>query len=396
MTAARRISLIIIAWWRRLPRLQPPTARPLPARVPFFAPRHKGIPEAGRFYFRGAILDQLDLYFGYLARLRVVDEQDYNLFGQIGAAIMPGASIVAIAHDLPPSWRAGKRPFAGGVAYGLKPGEEKCEHSVPLRFLFWRRVNKITPLVAAAKPGWTVYNCSGCWADPPGVKGRREDSTMEFYVAVSPDGTEIELLKQRGIERQSVRCKTGPGWHNIPVRCWTWPWIVHGLTDPELCKPEAIPAIFCQCVHAFENSNADIRVAVSKGDLVGAFSVDLLRTPYFFSDRDREPGTHKRIFHIVRAHRRVSWRGDSVVHTHFRGERDFTWHGYRVVITMPGLHHRPLAEFETGGWEFGKFAPMPKGWLETPEFAKRVRAATTDLNKRSMREWRRRFSNSDA
>jgi hypothetical protein len=58
-----------------------------------------------------------------------------------------------------------------------------------------------------------------------------------------------------------------------------------------------------------------------------------------------ENGRRKRIFHIVRPHVRADGRA---VKMHFRGMRDFAWNGYRIVVTVPGLHHAELSELNRG------------------------------------------------
>jgi hypothetical protein len=69
---------------------------------------------------------------------------------------------------------------------------------------------------------------------------------------------------------------------------------------------------------------------------------------YFFQDRDitlTSNGVKQRIFHFVAPHVR---KNGTTVKAHFRGIREFDWAGYRVLVTIPGLHHIPLNEFNVG------------------------------------------------
>jgi hypothetical protein len=110
---------------------------------------------------------------------------------------------------------------------------------------------------------------------------------------------------------------------------------------------------------------AGLRVLATKGHITAAFGINLLRTPYFFKDREvtiGPTGSKRRIFHIVRTHARTRGDTTSRVRSHFRGERKFRWNGYDIQINVPGTHHRLPIEFDVGAVdEFDKHA------LEHPE-----------------------------
>jgi hypothetical protein len=89
-----------------------------------------------------------------------------------------------------------------------------------------------------------------------------------------------------------------------------------------------------------------IRISMKKGGLATVMNVDIVRTPYFFSDRDHVvvDSVKKRIFHVVQTHERDIGDGRSTyVRTHFRGLRRFTWNGYEITITAPGRDHNDWA-----------------------------------------------------
>jgi hypothetical protein len=115
-----------------------------------------------------------------------------------------------------------------------------------------------------------------------------------------------------------------------------------------------------------------IRVAVTKGDMTAVFGVAIHRTAYFFQDRDyelTEHGTRKRIFHIVRPHTRAD---GTIVKMHFRGARTFHWAGYDVEITVPGLDHFMMNEFEPGTIDSYWLEPGQK-YVTQPELGRRLK-----------------------
>ena len=68
----------------------------------------------------------------------------------------------------------------------------------------------------------------------------------------------------------------------------------------------------------------------------------------FFRDRQApEQGRLKPIFHIVAEHERVlGGNRSTTVRQHYRGNRAFSWNGYKTLITVPGHHHRPLSSLD--------------------------------------------------
>ena len=105
---------------------------------------------------------------------------------------------------------------------------------------------------------------------------------------------------------------------------------------------------FVMAVNGFSRQHEEMtKIRVTKGGLAAVFSIPVLRTPYFFKDREyykTANGNRKPIFHIVRTHKRdLQTGGETYVRTHFRGHRQFEWNGYKISITVPGWHHLDLA-----------------------------------------------------
>jgi hypothetical protein len=124
--------------------------------------------------------------------------------------------------------------------------------------------------------------------------------------------------------------------------------------------------LFCIGVNVAYQSSDGLQIRVRKDNVVARFNIAMLRTPYFFKERDKTVtvnGLTKPIFHIVRAHRRITATGKiRYVRSHFRGERLFTWKGYHVGITMPGWHHRRIEELDVESTEFPFDAETPPDW----------------------------------
>jgi hypothetical protein len=89
-----------------------------------------------------------------------------------------------------------------------------------------------------------------------------------------------------------------------------------------------------------------IRVSAKKDNVIATLNVDIISTPGFFKDRTPViiDGIKKKIFHIVRPHKRVTGNWTTNVHMHFRGLREFEWNGYQIHITVPGRDHILLPE----------------------------------------------------
>lgn len=92
-----------------------------------------------------------------------------------------------------------------------------------------------------------------------------------------------------------------------------------------------------------------LTIRVRKDGLSAVFAIDMLRTPYFFADREKvvtENGQTKKIFHIVRGHWRTLAGGHrKFIKPHFRGLREFDWNGYEVRISLAGLHGQAASSF---------------------------------------------------
>lgn len=122
-------------------RLEPPTPEPElpPAPLPVIPkPKAQAPNDAelyGQFYFKTAILDQLDLYFHYIKRMKMKDRQGYDLYKQVGAQVVPRRTVLSVANAKArpytdddyrvSSWFINTKPAFGAVSYGLYKEAEK-------------------------------------------------------------------------------------------------------------------------------------------------------------------------------------------------------------------------------------------------------------------------------
>jgi hypothetical protein len=112
---------------KREPRATPPRKSAIGKNPRPVAHASDDDPEQwGQFYFRDTILDQLDVYFQYLRRIKQHDPDAYDLHRQLGIQIMPVSAIRTFdkwrteqqEQELSAWWSA-NRPTFGAVAYGV-------------------------------------------------------------------------------------------------------------------------------------------------------------------------------------------------------------------------------------------------------------------------------------
>lgn len=351
----------------------------------------------GEFNFRDSILDQLDRYWVYLERMRKHDSSAYGFYKTIGATIVPRVAtgthwhtqydyekltaeeIEGVKSEIKlPTWFNQQRPSFGCIAYGAHSLSEKHELRDKIggkdlwipKFMYYMKYNRPPPEIQLISGG-DIYKLT-IWWDRPQDKHRKWGIPEQFAVFVSRDGSDLQIL--RVLDTTIVKVpKKHSSWefNNIPQRAWHIPrsfddWAAKLGIDPQL----QMKHLFCTAIREQELSNYSmIRVAVTRGDMTAVFGVAVHRTAYFFQDRDyelNEHGTRKRIFHVVRPHIRAD---GSVVKMHFRGARTFHWAGYEVEITVPGLDHFIINEFNEGTVD-SYWLEKGQKYLTEPQFGK--------------------------
>jgi hypothetical protein len=293
---------------------------------------------AGRWYFKRDILDKLDLYFIHIKELKKEDKRIYKLFSKIGACISNDLSIAKAGNSVKEITAFDKTSF-GAVALTQDRNQSEIVYA---QLIYFYRFEKIPSYVE--KTSGTVYEVGVLHC----IKEENLSKLSKFWVSV--EGTKVRKLKARLPHVQIL-----PGGAAITHTRWQYPQDLRELDKAWNFNEETInispEQIFSWAVETYQNNLMDIRIRVSKNNLVGAFSVDMLRLPYFFKDRDHVivNNKKKRIFHIVRTHRRVLSEGrETNVKCHFRGLRKFSWNGYNINITVPGLHHNDPLDMPFG------------------------------------------------
>lgn len=328
----------------------------------------------GEFYFRDTILDQLDRYFVYLRRMRAKSPDDYDLYRQIGAVILPYAAVPLHfawsrkKEEKEPSdpelpiWFNKHRPTFGCFVYGADPHTEQIEleesvrgrHGLKLwypRFMSITKYDRPPLSIEPANGDGDVYKMSIWWDRPQDLNYKRgESSQQDFAVFIGRDGKTMRVLRQMDYSMVRIFSKRKHEWFKIPHRGFAIPnQYVRWAREHECDVQKYLLCVFCSAVGHLETAGYSmVRVTATKGHLAAVFGVNIKRMGYFFQDRDvtlSGQGIRKRIFHIVRAHTRKDGRS---VPFHFRGERSFEWAGYHIDITVPGREHLNPAEINFG------------------------------------------------
>lgn len=328
----------------------------------------------GEFNFRDSILEQLDRYWVYIERMKKYDPDAYDLYTQIGGIMAPYCSIGANfdrrltvdkmteeeiekhkkATVLTP-WFKKHRPTFGCITFGANPLDEEIEDKTKNKkqypkFIYFTKYRQPPPELQPMLGG-DIYKLT-IWWDRQHDKKLKWGRPTDCGIFVSQDGNTIKLLRQIDTKKIWIRRKHGHyrgKMFSIPQRAWHIPdiykdWAAdHGITaDLHLTH------LFTDTVKRYEQScGINAQITIHKDNLTAIFGIDPRRTAYFFRDRDVvvNDGSRQRILHSVREHTR---HDGTPVKSHYRGAREFTWAGYKVLITIPGLHHIPLGEFNLG------------------------------------------------
>jgi hypothetical protein len=319
----------------------------------------------GNCHFRGDVLDKLDSYFFFIRRMKRADPDAYALYSQVGASILPGFRALAksesnilsrTASELPPWWQKQRPAFGAFAILGSEDEEQddKNKNIVVPKFMYFQKY-KTSPEMVQPTHG-DVYVVTVYFDETNGP--RKTGAPFEFAIAVGLDGS-VRVLKSLIVSNNVIRSKHGTGRgdvFHVPTKRWGFdPHIRMWASDHQMPVENFLCGIFIFIADQIELGNSAMtRITASRGDLCAVFSVDPRRTSYFFRDREAtvtKAGQKRRIFHIVRPHARTTNGVERFVRMHFRGEREFCWNGYDILITVPGKHHHNLAEFDVGATE---------------------------------------------
>jgi len=311
--------------------------------------RNKTEDVGGYWSFKKDILEKLDQYFFYIRYMRKRDPDAYDLYSRVGAAIVPDTTEYYYQTDkksygsLPPRWsNPDLRPGFGAVSY-LSPNEDTF---CTTKFSYFRRLYR-TPAHVLKPVEGDLYEVTAFLQHD---KNESNGFPVVGYVVVTNEAQIVPAQYITLVEHYGKKAQ---------VRKATYGLLLDKSLDEGWSKKYDRPQnvqemacfVFSTLADYWEQSQGGIRVTAKKGKVAAMFGVNLLRTPYFFSEREpvySEEGHKKKIFHIVRTHERQTKTKNIYVKSHFRGLRDFIWNGYRVHLSMPETHHRDLLDFTLG------------------------------------------------
>jgi hypothetical protein len=293
----------------------------------------------GAHYYFGDLLDKIDEAFEGMKILKKADRATYRVFSKISCHVHSGDYKGEMTNAF--AIRPDQIPLQGCVYLG--DGQKDDGNFYPM-FSFFRRIKNpinVQPTNDVVLEVGQIFNTP-------------EDSfAVSYYVGVSHDCT-IYPLKQMRQEKIPVGFKEkrkGRKRAFLVRGKWEYSDILqtycknNGLEFDDFLKICWVP------INMVLSNDSGVNVRVSKGLQSLTFAIDMLRTPYFFKDRNKtvnENGNTKKIFHIVAAHERTVAGGEKKqIKSHFRGLRKFMWNGYKVNVFLHEKHVRSLNRVNT-------------------------------------------------
>jgi hypothetical protein len=314
--------------------------------------RREDVEGEGRWYFRRDILDRLDDYMYFAKKLRRVDHGGYNHVAKIGAVLASTKNASFYMGKLSPRWRQeGTNLGAGAIAF---PDYDTKEAISP-KFIYFRRIDNAQSYLQPTNAK-DIYKVILFYATRTDKHWQSKYGwPLVYHVGVTASA-EVMLLKERVQHEHRLPKKWRNGGGSFIQNKMDWSRdVLIACKEHQMGAEKWTVGCFTYALNYYENASMDLVVRARKGNTTASFSVDLLRTPYFFKDREFIPasdGKRKRIFHIVRVHERVTKTKRTYVKTHFRGMRRFNWNGYKISVGIPGKHLNDMLDFDVGSQEF--------------------------------------------
>lgn len=330
----------------------------------------------GSLHNRDDILENLPDYFHTIKLLKKYDRDAYGLYSKIGGQVITKHTLMD-PHELSPLWRTGaKRPSIGLLHLHQRGSDEIVleegdgQRVICPSFIYFQRIKSrahVQPMNSADMFEVVMFYAG---KNDPSIR-----HAASFYIAVDAAGR-THPLKEYGTKVIPLRNRRRDG---IPVKQWANSiYLEHLALDwndanpdrPKRTADDVARYIFALAANTIENATAGIQVRVKKDNLCAMFNIDMLRTPYFFKDRNKvvnENGVTKRICHVVRPHTR---KNGQHVKWHTKGLKKFEWNGYDVHITIPDRDHNAVNEMQADGYEVD--GATPKDFITMPKLGKLV------------------------
>lgn len=305
----------------------------------------------GAYTSLGTVLSDIEHTFAVLRKLRTVDPDAYAFNARVGGRILPRdpdryfsvALCKRFLDELP----------AQGLVYPFDLVHEDHDLSTPAAgfksAMYFCKVQR--PPYVHASPGDVIYRMVVVEVAPSKTKTNRTRlMAVTYHVAIR--GGVAVLLRETQLETMKVprsrlyRGECNRGQTKVTIKRRDYPRQLRSMLRDSVARGYAVEDtaafMFSMAANSWMASRkGEFHVRVTAGGVSAGFSV--VRTVEFFRDRitgTAADGKRKRIFHSVSAHKREMADGKiRHVRAHYRGEREFSWNDYAVVITAPGIAH---------------------------------------------------------
>ena len=340
----------------------------------------RGKDHYGAHYYLSDLLDQIDQTFKGMDALKRADKSSYNIFSKV--AFNVADSNLIVQHGFQNHWQMNVNdiPMWGGMnlttkthsdyedKYAIKSNEK--DGWVRPHFIMFRRVKRpynVQPTNKITLELGFLYNHESVTNTPPWLD--------LFYVEVDKEGNmrPLKCLSPEVVKIKNNKSFVRTRW-KLPEN--TLRFCEHHNLD----LTQYVHDVTWYAINMAKSVDTGIQVRVSKGKKRVTFAIDMLRTPYFFNDRDKvvnENGQTKKIFHIVRAHERTTAGGEKkIIKSHTKGLRKFKWNGYDVNIYLAGKHTLSANAITNDAYCLAANEPIPATMMKEEELARKGRRNT--------------------
>jgi len=297
----------------------------------------------GCMEYMGDLLDHMGDYMGSIKKLRKYDPESYALYRNIGGQVTNGSALFSVG-AIEKYWLE-KRPAFGMIHLHTERGEIEI---IPASLIYYQKI-RLPHFVE--KTSDEVYMLNVLFLTVKALRRKYpkiiEGGLCKCHIGVDKFGS-VTLLRQvieySHLIRHRGRNKgfTTRFWRkkfDYPPFTEMWAYEVSTLGKKFVTPAEVVRNAFVLAANSIVTANAGLQVIAAKDGNNCIFNIDMLRTPYFFRDRNKvvnENGATKKIFHIVRTHERKTRKyGKLFIKTHFRGLRKFLWNGFNITVKHP-------------------------------------------------------------
>ena len=289
----------------------------------------------GCLYHLGNLLDQMDDYFKSISYLKKQDPSAYAIYRRIGGQVVEEDSWINIQSKLETNW-LNMRPSFGMIHLGVP-----TKKSISVKFVYYEKHEKD---IYAEKFSGEMYSVKLFYLWPK--KRNVNTGLVNYKIGIKEDGS-IKLLKEHYLERVTIPHRKGKETLTYYRPKFGYSESLKDMYQDVKDRPEykgqkitdIAATYFCMVANAMTAAYGGMQVMATKKQNSCVFNIDMLRTPYFFKDREAVidiNGKTKKIFHIVKSHKRkLDLNKEVFIKTHFRGLRQFVWKGYDIVIKNP-------------------------------------------------------------